>query len=488
MVFNSLGYAVFLPLAVLLYFAAPPRRRWAVLLALSCVFYAWADPRLLLLLGADVAVSYLAGRALGRWRRPAVRRTVLALGAGWLLGWLFLYKYLGFAAETLATLLGWAGVHWQPPAFSLVLPLGISFYTFQTLGYLIDVYRGTLAPERHLGYYALFVSFFPQLVSGPIGRGGDLLPQLRAEHRPDPAAFTAGLQRLCTGLFKKVVIADFLATYVDSAFDNLTNQGGLTLILAAVLYSVQLYCDFSGYSDMALGSARLFGIRLTENFQSPYLSRSVKEFWRRWHISLSRWFSDYVYIPLGGSRCSAPRHLVNLLLTFLCSGLWHGAAWTFVLWGLYHGLWLCVETVTLPRAESLAVRLPAPAARAFNAARTLGTFAAVSAGWVIFRVNSLADLGYFAANLARGLNPVHLLAYAGALGFTPATLALAAGLVALLFGWDAFAVFRGDPFAALGRLRRWQRLTVYYLLSLAVLAAACSRPFGATAEFIYFQF
>ena len=262
----------------------------------------------------------------------------------------------------------------------------------------------------------------------------------------------------------------------------------MTLILAGVLYSFQLYCDFSGYTDMAAGSAQLFGIRLAENFQSPYFSRSIKEFWRRWHISLSRWFSEYLYIPLGGSRCPAPRHLANLLLTFLASGLWHGAAWNFVLWGLYHGLWLCLETFTLPRVEALQARLPAPAGRLLAAGRTLTTFAAATAGWVIFRVNSLADLGYFAANITRGLNPLRLMAYAGAMGFTPATLALAALLIGLLLAWDGCALRRGDPFAVLGRAGRWPRRAVYYLLALAVLAAACSRPFGATADFIYFQF
>ena len=369
-----------------------------------------------------------------------------------------------------------------------MLPLGISFYTFQALGYLFDVWRAKAPPERHLGYFALFLGFFPQLVSGPIGRAGALLPQLRAPHRPDPARFTAGLQRICTGLFKKVVIADFLAVYADNVFDALTNQGGLTLILAAVFFSLQLYCDFAGYSDIAIGSARLFGITLAENFQSPYMARSVKEFWRRWHISLSRWFSDYVYIPLGGSRCRRGRHLCNLLVTFLCSGLWHGASWTFVLWGLYHGLWLCAETFYLPRLDAWQARLPRPAARALTVARTLGTGAVVCFGWVLFRVNSLADFGYILQNLGRGLNPLRLPAYAAAAGMAPWALALAAGLAALLLWADWRAVYRRDPLQALNTARRALRLTVYYLLSLAVLAAACARPFGAQADFIYFQF
>ena len=258
--------------------------------------------------------------------------------------------------------------------------------------------------------------------------------------------------------------------------------------MAAVLFSLQLYCDFAGYSDIAIGSARLFGITLAENFQSPYMARSVKEFWRRWHISLSRWFSDYVYIPLGGSRCRRGRHLCNLLVTFLCSGLWHGASWTFVLWGLYHGLWLCAETFYLPRLDAWQARLPRPAARALTVARTLGTGAVVCFGWVLFRVNSLADFGYILQNLGRGLNPLRLPAYAAAAGMAPWALALAAGLAALLLWADWRAVYRRDLLQALNTARRPLRLTVYYLLSLAVLAAACARPFGAQADFIYFQF
>ena len=488
MAFTSLAYAAFLPLALLAYFAVPARGRWAVLLAFSYGFYMSWHPQLILLLWLDTIAAWAGGLALGRARTRAGRGAALALGALPCLGALFFFKYFAFAAETLAALLRPFGVSVPQPAFSLVLPLGISFYTFQALGYLFDVWRAKAPPERHLGYFALFLGFFPQLVSGPIGRAGALLPQLRAPHRPDPARFTAGLQRICTGLFKKVVIADFLAVYVDNVFDALTNQGGLTLILAAVLFSLQLYCDFAGYSDIAIGSARLFGITLAENFQSPYMARSVKEFWRRWHISLSRWFSDYVYIPLGGSRCRRGRHLCNLLVTFLCSGLWHGASWTFVLWGLYHGLWLCAETFYLPRLDAWQARLPRPAARALTVARTLGTGAVVCFGWVLFRVNSLADFGYILQNLGRGLNPLRLPAYAAAAGMAPWALALAAGLAALLLWADWRAVYRRDPLQALNTARRPLRLTVYYLLSLAVLAAACARPFGAQADFIYFQF
>ena len=488
MAFTSLAYAVFLPLALFAYFAVPARGRWAVLLAFSYGFYMSWHPQLILLLWLDTLAAWAGGLALGRARTRAGRGAALALGVLPCLGALFFFKYFCLCGRNAGRPA--APVRRQRSTARLFAraAAGISFYTFQALGYLFDVWRAKAPPERHLGYFALFLGFFPQLVSGPIGRAGALLPQLRAPHRPDPTRFTAGLQRICTGLFKKVVIADFLAVYADNVFDALTNQGGLTLILAAVLFSLQLYCDFAGYSDIAIGSARLFGITLAENFQSPYMARSVKEFWRRWHISLSRWFSDYVYIPLGGSRCRRGRHLCNLLVTFLCSGLWHGASWTFVLWGLYHGLWLCAETFYLPRLDAWQARLPRPAARALTVARTLGTGAVVCFGWVLFRVNSLADFGYILQNLGRGLNPLRLPAYAAAAGMAPWALALAAGLAALLLWADWRAVYRRDPLQALNTARRPLRLTVYYLLSLAVLAAACARPFGAQADFIYFQF
>ena len=488
MAFTSLPYAVFLAAAVAVYYRLPARWRWAGLLVGSYAFYfSWGMGWVLF---AVTGVSYLAGLGLGR-ARGAARKPLLAAGVLGCLAPLLFYKYWNFAAENIAALLrlgGWAG---EAPVFSLALPVGISFFTFQAVGYLVDVYRGKLAAVRHPGHFALFLGFFPPLVSGPIQRADALLPQLTAPHPLRLENWTAGLQRICIGLFQKLAVADTLGVWVDNVYDNLSNQGGWTLLLATLLFTIQIYGDFAGYSNIAIGSARLFGIELSENFQSPYTARSVKEFWRRWHISLSRWFSEYVYIPLGGSRCSRPRHLANLLLTFLCSGLWHGASWTFVLWGLYHGLWLCLETVTLPKAEALQTKLAARnplAGRLFATGRTGLTFCIVSAGWAVFRANSPADLGYLLTNWARGLNPLRLGAYAAAAGMDGAALAAAALLSAVLLGWDWYAARRQDPFAALARAPRIARLAVYYGLSLAALAAACTRPFGATADFIYFQF
>lgn len=488
MAFTSLPYAAFLAAAVAIYYLLPARWRWVGLLLGSYAFYfSWGFGWPLF---AVTGLAYLAGRGVSRLQGGA-RKAALAAGVLGCLAPLLGYKYWNFAAENIAALLrlgGWGG---NAPVFSLAMPVGISFFTFQAVGYLVDVYRGKVVAVRHLGRFALFLGFFPPLVSGPIQRADALLPQLAAPHPLRLQNWTAGLQRICLGLFQKLAVADTLGVWVDNVYDNLSNQGGWTLLLATLLFTVQIYGDFAGYSNIAIGSARLFGIELSENFQSPYTARSVKAFWRRWHISLSRWFSDYVYIPLGGSRCSTPRHLANLVLTFLCSGLWHGASWTFVLWGLYHGLWLCLETVTLPKADALQASLEARrplAGRLFAAGRNLLTFCAVSAGWAIFRANSLADLGYLLANWARGLNPLRIGAYAAAAGMNGASLAAAGVLCAVLLGWDWYAARRQDPFAALARAPRAARFAVYYGLSLAALVAVCTRPFGATADFIYFQF
>ena len=491
MLFNSLAYVALLPLACLCYYLAPPRRRWAVLLVFSYWFYMSWNARLVLLILFTTAVSYAAARLLEKTARPGLRRLYLGAGVGLCLGCLFLFKYFTFFWQQLAVLGGALGIPVRQPAFSLLLPVGISFYTFQTLSYVIDVYRGRMAAEHHFGYYALYVSFFPQLVAGPIERAENLLPQLRTPHPFDRAQFSAGLGRIAVGMFKKVVIADFLATYVNNVYNDLYtgSKGGLTLIAATVLFGVQIYCDFAGYSEIAVGSAQLLGIRLMENFQSPYCSRSVREFWHRWHISLSSWFSDYVYIPLGGSRCSRAKRWRNLLITFLLSGLWHGASWTFVLWGLYHGLLLCLETLYMPRVEALQARLAGrPSGRMLAAARTLYAYTAVTLGWVFFRANSLADLRYIFANLSRGLNPLRLPAYLAAANMRPAAMLLAAVLLALLAAWDLYAIRRRPPQQALRAARPWQRWLFYYAVSLGVMMAACTRPLGATADFIYFQF
>ncbi|MBQ7859421.1 MAG: MBOAT family protein, partial [Faecalibacterium sp.] len=331
MLFNSLAYAIFLPLVILAYFAVPHRLRWAVLLVFSYYFYMSWNPELVVLILFTTTVSWSAALLVEKWNdRPALKKAALVISVGLCLAVLFFFKYFNFVSESVTAVCRLVGLPLTAPVLDLVLPVGISFYTFQTLSYVVDVYRGDLAAEHHFGIYALYVSFFPQLVAGPIERAGNLLPQFRVKHSFSTARTTEGLAKIGVGLFKKVVVADYVAPFVNAVYNDLGGCTGLTLIFATCMFAVQIYCDFCGYSEIAVGSAKILGFDLMENFRSPYFARSIREFWRRWHISLSTWFSDYIYIPLGGSRCAKHRHLLNLIITFGFSGLWHGANWTFV--------------------------------------------------------------------------------------------------------------------------------------------------------------
>ena len=279
-------------------------------------------------------------------------------------------------------------------SLKLILPVGISFYTFQTMSYVIDVYRGDIKAEKHFGYYALFVSFFPQLVAGPIERPSNLIPQLKEKHSPKFDDFSAGFSKMLIGFFKKIVVADGIAIYVNSVYNNASSATALSVLLATVLFSFQIYCDFSGYTDIAIGAARVLGIRLMQNFDRPYSATTIKDFWSKWHISLSSWFRDYLYIPLGGSRCSKSRHMWNLFFVFIVSGLWHGAAWTFVLWGALHGIYQVIGAITHKTRTNLkqkiGIRDGSLLSRAIG---KISVFSLVSFAWIFFRANTVTDLG-----------------------------------------------------------------------------------------------
>ena len=384
--FNSLDFVLFFPVVFILHWALPHRFRWALLLGASWLFYFRWDFRAGFLLIGVTLLSWLCAGGIDRAKRPCTRRALLLLALAGSLGCLGYFKYAGF----FASLIGWR------TARDILLPAGISFYTFQSMSCVIDVYRGTVRAERHFGYYALFVAFFPQLVAGPIERTEHLLPQLRNERVLDREALAAGGLLLLEGYFKKLVIADSLAVYVDRVYGAPATARGPEIALATVLFGLQIYCDFSGYSSIARGTARLLGVELTENFRRPYASRSVREFWRRWHISLTGWFTDYVYIPLGGSRRGLLRQLLNTLIVFLLSGLWHGAGWTFVLWGLVHGLYLVGGTL-LERVSRRTASRPAA-----DIARTIGTFVLVSLPWLLFRAASPSDAVLLLGRLLTG--------------------------------------------------------------------------------------
>ena len=338
MSFLSPGYLLFFPATVLLYFLLPRPCKNLWLLAASWFFYLCAGPDCFAFLLCATLVTYTGARLLER-RDGASRKALLTLLLTLLFGTLFLFKYLDFAFSLAERVLDAAGLSFSSPALDLILPAGISFYLFMAAGYLIDVYRGDRAAEHSFLLCALFLSFFPHVISGPIARAGGLIPQFREVHRFDYDKFRAGLLRFLWGAFKKLCIADRLAVLVNAVFAAPGDFGWLQVIAAACAFSVQIYCDFSAYSDMALGSAEAMGFHLMENFRTPYFSRSIAEFWRRWHISLSAWFRDYLYIPLGGSRRGRIRKYLNILLVFAVSGLWHGAALTFVVWGLLNGIY-----------------------------------------------------------------------------------------------------------------------------------------------------
>jgi len=400
MLFNSIHFLLFFPIVIFIYFSLPHRWRWLLLLIASYYFYmSWKAEYALLILASTV-VDYFAGLKMGKIKKKEARRPYLIISLIANLGLLFAFKYLNFFSESLRTLLQSISIEFTTPYLNVLLPVGISFYTFQTLSYTIDLYYGKIKPERHFGIFALYVAYFPRLVAGPIERAKNLLPQFRKEQQFKYKRVTDGLKLMLWGFFKKLVIADRVAAIVNLVYNNPTDHTGFPLIVATVLFAVQIYCDFSGYSDIAIGAAQVMGIRLMDNFKRPYYSRSVREFWTRWHISLSSWFRDYLYIPLGGSRVAVPRWYFNLMIVFLISGLWHGANWTFVIWGALHGLYLIFSIVSKPLRERLIHLFGLVSRPRLHAVwKGLFTFAIVNFAWIFFRANSLSDAWYIVTHL-----------------------------------------------------------------------------------------
>ena len=385
MLFNSYSFLLFFPLVLIAVGLVPARWKNPALLLASYYFYSCFSKRYCLLLLGCTLVVYFAARLLRN------RKWAFWGGLTILLGVLALFKYTDFALYTLEKLLGKLGTDRSLPRLNLILPMGISFFTFQAAGYLMDVYKGKYPPEENFVRFALFVSFFPQLVSGPIGRGDQLLPQYAAPEKPGFQDLRAGLLTLTWGYFLKLVIADRAAILVDTVYGNIEGFPGICLVFATMLYALQILCDFSGCSSMAIGAARMLGIRLPENFNAPYFAQSIQEFWRRWHISLSTWFRDYVYFPLGGSRCGRWKTYRNILIVFLLSGLWHGANWSFVVWGLLHGLYQIIGRATRPCREKALDALGVNRdTDCFRVLRMAVTFLLVDFAWIFFRAENLS--------------------------------------------------------------------------------------------------
>ena len=468
MLFNSYVFPAFFVLVYALYLGLRRRHRVqnALLLLASYAFYGYWDWRFLSLLAVSTLVDFHVGKALGRVQRDGPRKALLILSVVVNLSLLGTFKYFNFFADSFAQLLQAAGLHASYTTLHVILPVGISFYTFQTMSYTIDVYRRRLAPTSSMLDFALFVAFFPQLVAGPIERAANLLPQFARPRIITTAKVDAALFLLLWGYFKKVVIADNVARISDAVFMNHQEYQGLDLVLGALAFTVQIYCDFSGYSDIARGLARLLGFELMLNFRLPYFATSPSDFWQRWHISLSSWLRDYLYIPLGGNRRGHWATHRNLLLTMLLGGLWHGAAWNFVLWGLYHGVILVLYRLAGDgRSERACRGLRRMGAMAVMFTLTVG-------GWVIFRSQSATQVWYFATHL----------------GWFPSAGSLEMARDLAFFAWPLLAVQVAQHWSRnlliAQQLPAAARIVLYTLLLTGIVV------FGVreSVEFIYYQF
>ncbi|EMI16079.1 membrane bound o-acyl transferase mboat family protein [Rhodopirellula maiorica SM1] len=475
MLFNSLAFAIFLLLTFVCYWWLQRyslRVQNTLLLLSSYFFYGCWDWRFLCLIAISSAIDFVVGIQLGSTTHPRYRKRLLTLSIIANLGILGFFKYYGFFVDSFIAASEQLGFQAHPHTLQIILPVGISFYTFQSLSYTIDVYRRHVQPTRDWIAFFAYVSFFPQLVAGPIERAAHLLPQFLCKRTFNLAQAKDGLRQILWGLFKKVVIADNLAPLVDEIFVNYSDHNGVTLLLGVLYFAIQIYCDFSGYSDIAIGTARLFGFDLMQNFAYPYFSRDIGEFWRRWHISLSTWFRDYVYIPLGGSRkVSKAHHLANLIVTFTVSGFWHGANWTFVVWGLLHGLYYLPLVMTgnhKRHHDIVATGRWLPNLREF--VQMGSTFALVLLAWVFFRADSVSHAISFISHMMTS-------------PWRAPTLLKGLPYLALLFTIEW--VQRSMPHALqIEHMPVWVRWPAYYSLIVVMFL------YGNTGHvpFIYFQF
>ncbi len=484
MSFISFEFIIFFAVVAPLYFVLPMRWRLLLLLVSSYIFYAFSRVEYVLLIAFSTLVDYFAARELGKTPDEQVtkRRLLLAASIAVNLGVLFIFKYFNFFSQSLLAVSETMGFDYQPLTHELILPVGISFYTFQSMAYTIDVYRKKIEVEHDIGIFATYVAFFPQLVAGPIERAQNMMPQFRQQFVFDYDRVVSGLRLVLWGAFKKVVIADRLAVYVNVIYNDVDGYHGLPLIIATLFFAFQIYCDFSGYSDIAIGAARVMGFDLMENFRQPYFATSVRDFWRRWHISLSTWFRDYLYIPLGGNRVSFVRNLINLMIVFVVSGLWHGANWTFVIWGALHGGYIIIETLISHWTDKRN-----PHILQLWIQRGI-TFLVVVFTWIFFRANTVQDAFYvsqqlfnFSSGFSGLTEPFRAAFFSSRIEFI-----LSFVLILTLLVTDYFQYRRHEDVLSMISWRpvRW---ALYYTLAFLILFNYIFY-FTSTPSFIYFQF
>lgn len=494
MLFNSVSFLIFFPIVVLIYFIVPKKLRYIWLLISSYYFYMSWNAKYALLILFSTVTTWVLSLAINKAGKKSVKKLALAVCIIANLAFLFTYKYLNFFIASANTVLGSFGLQIIDLQFDLLLPVGISFYTFQALGYIIDVYRKDIVPEKNPLRYALFVSFFPQLVAGPIERSKNLLSQMQNIEKLklwNYSNITQGLSTMVWGMFIKMVIADRVAILVNTVFNDYYMLGSFGLIAGAVGFALQIYCDFMGYSTIAVGAAKVMGFNIMENFNTPYLSRSVSEFWRRWHISLSTWFRDYVYIPLGGSRCSKPRKYFNLLVTFAVSGLWHGANWTFLVWGLINGVFQVIADITLPFRKKLnRVLNTKTASFSYKLWQTVFTFICIDFAWIFFRADTIAIALEYCKRLFTKWDPWSL--FTGelyTLGLDRFEFNVLIVAVVVLIAFDFIRYFKKQSFSEfLGQQCLWFRWAMLICLILSCIVYGIYGVQFDSSQFIYFQF
>ena len=486
MLFNSMHFLFFFTIVMAMYFAIPCHFRWMVLLGASYYFYISWKPAYVILIVMTTLITYYAGIRMGKIGTKSKRKTILILSLFFNLGFLFVFKYYNFFNDSMRVIFQRYNLFYGSPALNVLLPIGISFYTFKNLSYAIDVYRGDKSPEKHLGHFAVYVAFFPQLLAGPIERATKFLPQLYEKFDFEYPRVTKGLKLMVWGLFQKMVMADNLAPLVDSVYNDPIHHQGISLVLGTLFFAFQIYCDFAGYSDMAMGAAQVMGFTTMDNFSRPYFSKSIPEFWRRWHISLSSWFKDYLYIPMGGNRVSVPRWYLNLFVVMLICGFWHGANWTFVVWGGLHGIYLVFSAFTQKMREKIRKaigldRVP----RLHNGLKIVVTFFLVCFAWIFFRANSISDAIYIISHLFAGWMGLGIQALKATPFFGPLKFQLVVGVVSVGILLLIHLLQGGNHFDQwLSKKRISLRWAVYYSMVLAILLFG---HFGSK-EFIYFQF
>ena len=498
MLFNSYNFLIFFPIVTLIYFLIPHKFRYLWLLASSYYFYMCWNAKYALILLASTVITYASGRLIDRAnnkitdekKRTRQKKIYVALSVVINLGILFVFKYFDFAIENINRVLSALNIQILNPSFDIILPVGISFYIFQALGYTIDVYRGNVAVEKNFLKYALFVSFFPQLLAGPIGRAKSILTQINERHDFDSQRVKDGLLLMIWGGFQKIVIADRVVVVVDTIFNNFPEYGGMYIVVGAILFAFQIYCDFSGYSMIAIGAAKVMGFELMENFNCPYFSMSVAEFWRRWHISLSSWFRDYLYIPLGGNRKGKLRKYINIMIVFLVSGLWHGAQWSYVIWGGLNGIFQIIGDRLKGVRDWLVKKLHLNRETASHKIyKIITTFILIDFTWIFFRASSATAALKMVKSIFTTYNPWIL--FDGSLfelglgrkEFQFMILSIIILLIADFIKWKGHSVREW-----VYKQERWFRWAFYIVAILVVLVFGVWGPAFDESSFIYFQF